>query len=67
MTSAVRIVVDATAGARPERSGVGRYVHGLLGALAKLEEAPPFALGVRGSKWRDRGKPAKAPTGGAHG
>jgi len=51
---APRILVDATSGARPDPSGVGRYVHALLKALAAEPDAPPLALGVRGAKWRDR-------------
>lgn len=51
----LRVLVDATAGARPHRSGVGRYVHDLLEALAREPAAPPFRLAVRGGKWRDRG------------
>lgn len=52
----MRIVVDATAGARPERSGIGRYVHGLLEALALERELPSLELGVRGAKWGERGR-----------
>ncbi len=58
MTSRTRppVLIDATAGARRERSGVGRYVHNLLRALALDPATPPFALGVRSSKWRHRGQ-----------
>ncbi len=52
--SGVRVVVDATAGARRDCSGIGRYVHGIVRALAARREAPPFELGVRLSKWRGR-------------
>jgi glycosyltransferase involved in cell wall biosynthesis len=47
------VLLDATAGARREASGVGRYVHSLVRALAELAargEAPPFELGVRFAK-----------------
>ena len=50
----MKVVLDATAGARSDPSGVGRYVHELVAALASSSEAPPFELGVRFSKWRGR-------------
>lgn len=53
--TARRILIDATAGARRDPSGIGRYVHELLRALAAEPATPPLALGVRGGKWRDRG------------
>jgi glycosyltransferase involved in cell wall biosynthesis len=51
----MKVVLDATAGARGDPSGVGRYVHELVRALAGSAEVPPFELGVRFSKWRGRG------------
>ena len=53
--AASRILIDATAGARPDCSGIGRYVHELLRAIAAEPSAPDVEIGVRGSKWRDRG------------
>jgi glycosyltransferase involved in cell wall biosynthesis len=50
----MRVLLDATAGARPHLSGIGRYVHGIVTALAALPEAPPFDLGVRFTKWKGR-------------
>jgi glycosyltransferase involved in cell wall biosynthesis len=50
----MKVVLDATAGARSDPSGVGRYVQELVRALAAFAEAPPFELGVRLSKWRGR-------------
>lgn len=55
MPARAAVLVDATAGARPERSGVGRYVHNLLAALAERPDLPRLALGVRSGKWRHRG------------
>ena len=52
-----KFLIDATAGARAELSGVGRYVHELVRALTELRAsgaAPPFELGVRLAKWSGR-------------
>jgi glycosyltransferase involved in cell wall biosynthesis len=45
-----RVLLDATAGARERASGVGRYVHELVKALASEPGAPDLELGVRWSK-----------------
>jgi glycosyltransferase involved in cell wall biosynthesis len=56
------VVLDATAGARDELSGVGRYVHELVSALGRQLDAPHLELGVRFSKWSRR-KRLPAPDG----
>ncbi len=48
----MRILVDATAGARPKLSGVGRYVHELVSSLCQLHPSLALTLGVRLSKFR---------------
>jgi glycosyltransferase involved in cell wall biosynthesis len=50
----LRVVLDATAGARAEASGVGRYVHEIVRALGRRGDAPELCLGVRLSKWSGR-------------
>jgi len=56
------VILDATAGARDELSGVGRYVHELVRALGRQIDAPQLELGVRFSKWSRR-KRLPAPDG----
>ena len=46
----MRVLLDASAGAREDLSGIGRYVHSLCRALSELEDGPQLVLGVRASK-----------------
>jgi glycosyltransferase involved in cell wall biosynthesis len=48
------ILLDASAGARAQKSGIGRYVFELVSALTKLPETPALQLGVRLAKRKGR-------------
>ncbi len=50
----MRILLDATSGARPEKSGVGRYVHELIAAISRIAGDHSLCLGVRWSRFRAR-------------
>lgn len=50
----MRVLLDATAAARPRRSGIGRYLVELIAALNALPEPPEIRLGLRLSKRRGR-------------
>ena len=50
----MRVLLDATAGARSDPSGIGRYVHELIRALEALDGGPALELGVRLAKRQGR-------------
>ncbi len=50
----MRLLLDATAGARQDPSGIGRYIHELLRALVPLRPSLEVTVGVRWSKWKGR-------------
>jgi glycosyltransferase involved in cell wall biosynthesis len=50
----MRIGIDASSAARSTRTGIGRYIAELVGALSRLESGCRFDLLYRPSRWKRR-------------
>jgi len=59
----MRVALDASAAARPERTGVGHYVAHLAEALLAEEPGLELILGVRLGRWRRRKHVLRIPSG----
>ncbi len=62
----MRVVLDASAAAKPRRTGVGHYVARLSEALLEADPTLELTLGIRLGRWRRRAHAWKPPPSAAH-